>query len=150
MSDLREAAEQTLELLEFLEIGNPTIKPCTENLRQALAQPEQECTCSAKDMPFGRCCKAQPEPVAWYGVDDYGKKYLGWDKYDLLDEGFAWITPLYTAPPKREWVDLTEEEIRSFDFVKIEYGYEHECWVDPKSLMKFAKNILQAAKEKNT
>jgi hypothetical protein len=36
MTDLRKAAEQTLELLEFLEIGNPTIKPCTENLRQAL------------------------------------------------------------------------------------------------------------------
>ena len=38
-----------------------------------------ECTCSAADMPFGRCCKAQPMPdltqltergaVAWAGVD---------------------------------------------------------------------------------
>ena len=54
--------------------------------------------------------KGKHEPVAWYGVDDGGEKYLGWDKHDLHDEGFAWTVPLYTAPLKKEWVGLSDEE----------------------------------------
>ncbi len=94
----------------------------------------------------------EQEPVA---VGSLSVRYFRGDKA-MTDTDFEYLGELpegdytlYTAPPKREWVDLTEEEIRSFDFVKIQYGCEHECWVDPKSLMKFAKNILQAAKEKN-
>ena len=41
------------------------------------------------------------EPVAWMNKD-------GW--IGLYKQGDATI-PLYTAPPKREWVGLTDEEI---------------------------------------
>ena len=59
-----------------------------EALEAALAQPEQE-------------------PVAWM-LPDYG---------DVLSANEAdgtgiYNIPLYTAPPKREWVGLTDEEIK--------------------------------------
>ena len=45
---------------------------------------------------------AQPEqePVAWY------------DKHGMLThDPFEGVTPLYTEPPRREWVGLTDEEV---------------------------------------
>ena len=53
-----------------------------QTLRTALAQPE-------------------PEPVAWW--HDMG------DVVDLNISGHG--TPLYTAPPKKEWVGLTDEDL---------------------------------------
>ena len=51
-----------------------------------------------------------PTPVyvtAWiYGVGDYAE--VRWTKDG---SGSAIRTPLYTAPPKKEWVGLTDEEV---------------------------------------
>ena len=130
MSDLRKAAEMALKALEELRFANaPFLDEAMEALRQALAQPEQECTCSVKDMPFGKCCKAQPEqePVAWmYALNDnvgeiartvvkerfnlsvtspYGREGIDYAQGMTVKE-----FPLYTAPPKREWVGLTDEQ----------------------------------------
>ena len=61
-------------------------------LRQALEQPEQE-------------------PVAW--MSDSPTKGNGKQLHWTKAEAWRWssnITPLYTAPPKREWVGLTDEE----------------------------------------
>ncbi len=64
MTDLRKAAEMALEALDCLPWqASPIAKEATQALRQALAQPEQECTCPAKDMHFGKCCKAKPDEV---------------------------------------------------------------------------------------
>ena len=32
------------------------------------------------------------------------------------------VTPLYTAPPKREWVGLTDDDKR--EFAAAQYGWE--------------------------
>jgi hypothetical protein len=50
--------------------------------------------------------------------------------------------PLYTAPPKREWVGLTDEELEPMcDDWRIVFGpYAHD----------FAKAIEAKLKEKNT
>ena len=107
MTDLRKAAEQAAidleELIHWHGIRDsndklmpahnqtPEIKSVIESLdalRQALAQPEQE-------------------PVAWMYVNDDGE-------CEQIEYGEPFddpsVTPLYTAPPKREWIDLTEEE----------------------------------------
>jgi len=44
-------------------------------------------------------------PVAWREVAGKTTKY-----YDYNEQGRG--EPLYTAPPKREWVGLTDEEKR--------------------------------------
>lgn len=51
----------------------------------------------------------EPEPVAWMHnfIDDVFTKNL---PYDIARHSDKW-TPLYTAPPKKEWVGLTDEEI---------------------------------------
>jgi hypothetical protein len=60
-----------------------------EALRQALAQPEQE-------------------PVGWADRFEFDKK--GHDFWCNRQKPAKGGIPLYTAPPKREWVGLTDEE----------------------------------------
>jgi len=87
--------------------------------------------------------KSQPaqEPVAWITPDGEGFRIrfsaptndvpLGWDA-------------LYTAPPKREWIGLTDEEI------------DKAYWAMPRinkpqpTQLEFARAIEQMLKEKNT
>ena len=103
MTDLRKAAEMALESWDFFfSQAHPEVvglmygsdwaeiaKERTEALRQALAQPEQE-------------------PVGYVTIENISSwaqvPSIKWFKKPT--EG-----PLYTAPPKREWVGLTDEEI---------------------------------------
>jgi hypothetical protein len=97
------------------------VKTAIETLRAALAQPE-------------------PEPVAWFCKLPDNKisiKIVG-----KPTEG-EW-KPLYTAPPKREWVSLTDDEI---------YAVENEYLVNSRIPvgcgLYFAKDIEEKLKEKN-
>lgn len=143
MNDLRKAAEMAAcevplhELLEGVpenarlvidsEDGRSTryipvgqyCKRAAEALRQALAQPEQE-------------------PEAWTSVED--PTYLSFGKPN-------WVTPipLYTAPPKREWVWLTDEEMNEL-WVKY---HGDNCIADGR-IPEYEKAIEAKLKEKNT
>ena len=99
MSDLRKAAEMALAKLDHLweiavdERMGTDVLPEIKALREALAQPEQE-------------------PVAWMMVNKaHGlSSSLHWKPQE--DWHITWeCKPLYTAPPKREWVGLTPDEI---------------------------------------
>ena len=77
-------------------------------LRERLAQPQRT--------HWEGCEEVHPEckktgPVAWMYVNTDGEceqiEYLG--NEPLPDDPS--ITPLYTTPPRREWVGLTEEEV---------------------------------------
>ena len=122
MTDLRKAAEMALEALEWnygtdlcdiencmawLDKMNATI----QTLRQALAQPEQE-------------------PVAWV--------YNGiLHEFDPSEFATSEVKPLYTAPPKREWVGLTRREL---DIATLGLEDLSDCY----------KAIEAKLKEKNT
>ena len=86
-------------------------------LRAALAEPKQE-------------------PIAWYH-DDFG--VLEFSRHERV--GFS---PLYTAPPRREWVGLTDEEIDEIGRAVIGFnslsGWENE----------FGLAIEAKLKEKNS
>jgi hypothetical protein len=47
------------------------------------------------------------EPIAWFDKEMNGLKW----KDGLLNCDFYDNQPFYTAPPKKEWVGLTDEEI---------------------------------------
>ena len=119
MSDLREAAEMALEFVDWLCGDDHSVKPknkaleVRKALRQALAQPEQD-------------------PVACIGTNGE----LMWLKKPSAVYSHA--QPLYTAPPKREWVEPTDEEI--YKILNMKTG----------DAMKIAKALLAKAKEKNT
>jgi hypothetical protein len=95
-------------------------------LRQALAEPEQydqtalelceKCGWKAiiPDEGCLVCARNEQEPVMWSIFD--GKYHDVFDtKYDVdkiikFKKGKVVVKPLYTAPPKKEWVGLTKEE----------------------------------------
>ena len=92
--------------------------PIIEKLIELLAQPAQE-------------------PVAW--------RYRGnLHEFDPSDWATGPVTPLYTAPPQRPWVGLTDEEIKAVNaqvsqIPPIDY-----------TTTTYAKAIEAKLKEKNT
>lgn len=77
-------------------------------------------------------------PVAWIVYTENG--VMLWQSSDYAEactycDDVERPTPLYTEPPKREWVGLTEEEAA-------------DCW--STSAVKSWKNIEAKLKEKNT
>ena len=160
MSDLRKAAEELIKEWDWEcgEYQNKALTDLIEALRQALAQPEQRghCTCGDPEalgvVHFRtRPCfhytepLAQPEqrPVGTYeGVMEtmlslrqgtFEQQQIYTHMKDKL---------LYTAPPKREWVGLTDDELKALcDEWQIIYG----GYVRP-----FAEIIEAKLKEKNT
>lgn len=117
MTTLEQAARQALEALEcHADIGIKADKQITA-LRQALAhQPKQE-------------------PVAWY------------DKHGMLThDPFEGVTPLYTEPPRREWIELTDEELVA---AYMSVGDKEWAIGGMKDATKFAKALEAKLKEKN-
>jgi hypothetical protein len=80
----REAMQMALEALELYQSKSSVqmFDDAVKALRQALEE--------------------KREPVGYFSVNDYGR----WEE----NEG-TYGEPLYTAPPKKEWVGLTDEEI---------------------------------------
>lgn len=91
----REVMQMALEALESDPISHAGLvsrKQAITILRQAL--------------------ETEQEPVAW--ISDSPTKGNGKQLHWTKAEAWRWssnITPLYTPPPKREWVGLTDEEI---------------------------------------
>ena len=88
-----------------------------EALRQALAQPEQE-------------------PLVW--MNKYG--------HVSSEQTEEYNAPLYTAPPKREWQGLTDEE-RVLFFTKSKNKFWD--WDDGVDIEAFIRAIEAKLKEKN-
>lgn len=149
MSDLRKAAQQALEAMEYagMDVGKfNRINSACAALRAALAQeqaaPEPACKCSLRTRLVGSGCavcnpelaaelrqekeQPAPEPVAWMNVLDGGYKCLAGKQIG------GW-TPLYTAPPQRPL--LTEEEMCS---IAERYGCRSADWID------FARDFARA------
>ena len=68
--------------------------------------------------------------------------YMRPDKGHLTFHKSVAYVPLYTEPPKRKWVGLTEEEYEA-----MAEQYVTNCYFDT---LKYAKAIEAKLKEKNT
>ena len=87
---------------------------------------------------------AQPEqePVAWAMLHDNGHYIDAIHPDEHARVEGKYIHPLYTTPPQRTWVGLTDDEILKFrDIVPNTLGYD---------LIEFAQAIEAKLKEKNT
>jgi hypothetical protein len=119
----REAMQMALEALEsdpISHVGLISRKQAITALRQVL--------------------KTEQEPVAW--ISDSPTKGNGKQLHWTKSEAWRWssnITPLYTAPQKKEWVGLTDEE-RSY---YLQSASNVGWW-------QAAKMIEAKPKEKNT
>jgi len=117
----REAMQMALEALESDPISHAGLvsrKQAITALRQAL--------------------ETEQEPVAWIsegGDVSRSKRYMD-------EMGFK-CNPLYTAPPKKEWVGLTDEEIHE---VTSKKWWD---WEDAFDIEGFSRAIEAKLKEKN-
>jgi hypothetical protein len=89
--------------------------------------------------------ETEQEPVAW--ISDSPTKGNGKQLHWTKSEAWRWssnITPLYTAPPKKEWVGLTDDEVS--EIIDREIGF-NSCWGPEEA---FARAIEAKLREKNT
>ena len=111
--------EELASLGEFERWARSRANHIAEALRARLAQPEQK--------PVAWFCKLPDNKIS---IKIVGKPTEGnWQ-------------PLYTAPPQREWVGLTDEEYEA-----MAEQYVTNCYFDT---LKYAKAIEAKLKEKNT
>ena len=89
----------------------------------------------------GHCCQLPEQeqvPVAWMHTTGTGHVYFRKKPQDKVYSP----QPVYTAPPKKEWVGLTLKEILI---------NRHQIdWTSERSYLEFAREIERALKEKNT
>jgi hypothetical protein len=83
------------------------------------------------------------EPVAWMFVNEDGE-------CEQIEYGPVFddpgVTPLYAAPPKREWIGLTDEEIQDLGYLSEKFDASNSEWFDRWG---FAQAIEAKLKEKN-
>ena len=133
MSDLRKAAEDVLEAWSWddSEPRNKMLRERIQALRQALAQPEQEPVWSAeecdrvvKTLRYIQGIAERGEGRAMRDDETLEQFVLGYVKKleqpeqepvkykdDEVIDGVV-IKSVYAAPPKREWQNLTDDEIK--------------------------------------
>jgi hypothetical protein len=90
------------------------------------------------------------EPVAW--ITDGGNGELWWYQSSKFDEEGNLIgpnpddIPLYTTPPKREWVGLTDDEIQDLGYLSEKFDASNSEWFDRWG---FSRAIEAKLREKN-
>ena len=147
--DIEEAIEEAIEVLEdasaemLVETGDKNYYiEAIAVLRQALVDADD-----TSQERVDEKAKDRHEPVAWASSLDFDdddqeiipakdKGKLGTSNCDI---------PLYTAPPKREWVGLTEKEVKAIANKRNDYGLPMtgRMWV-------FVADLTDKLKEKNT
>ena len=95
-----------------------------------------------EDGPYGTPVSLKPAPIAWISRSPTNGDILHWSKKKALEYSSD-IYPLYGAPPKREWVGLTNEEIGlEWHYLHDDEGKSPDEWV-------FARAIEAKLKGKN-
>jgi hypothetical protein len=71
---------------------------------------------------------AQQEPVAWMYTSQWksNERFITTYQSELTTYKADKVWPLYTAPPKREWVGLTDEEVDELVNRFARYGLARE------------------------
>jgi hypothetical protein len=127
MSDkLRAAAKAALLALKCLD-GLECAREEIEALEAALAEPAIKESLTVE------------KPVAWMSDSDVGFYKEEFGNYPCV--------PLYAAPPSKEWVGLTDEEI--LQLYKEHAKYQEES-MKLSGWNKFAADVQAKLREKNT
>jgi hypothetical protein len=87
--------------------------------------------------------ETEQEPVCWTVAD--GWVYANDTSQIGTSKEVNWQT-LYTAPQKREWVGLTDEEIDDLSYLFQKIDESNETWFDR---LGFARAVEEKLKEKN-
>jgi len=104
----REAMQQALDMLN--EIADEVY--CDQRVEEVITALRQ-------------ALETEQEPVAWISESE---NLLSWDKF------YDHMKPLYTAPPKREWVGFTKEDMPDGDNPMFDTNefYAGMAWAEAK------------------
>jgi hypothetical protein len=99
------------------------------------------------------CTCVKNEPVAWIWEKEDG--YTSIETHSLNDEdmknvGVKSMKPLYTTPPQRPWVVLTDKEIEAIWKVALFADYGVGAELSNQPFVHYARAIEAKLKEKNT
>jgi hypothetical protein len=86
--------------------------------------------------------ETEQKPVAWMHTTGTGHVYFRKKPQDKVYSP----QPVYTAPPKKQWVGLTDEEIQDLGYLSEKFDASNSEYFDRWG---FARAIEQALKEKN-
>ena len=95
----------------------------------------------------------EQEPVAWMYQEYRDDDQFGWRDEILFIQPpndpiyFRNITPLYTHPPQRTWVDLTRTQMQDVYFAVLE---EHRGGHQMQGQLAFGEALQAKIKERNT
>jgi len=144
-----EAMKQALEALEIEDSACRHEKEMTPEhiassiaaLRQAIEQAEGQTHTDHPMRHWDRTCPAcvaeaeKQKPVAYYWRDTKACYWIA--DIPLEDLANLDVSPLYTAPPKREWVGLTDDEEIELD---EQYGDDINAYIDARDAKLKEKN----------
>ena len=94
-----------------------------------------------------RLSAPEPEPVAWIKKDRSSIEVSIMSAEFMRNEGFE---PLYTAPPQREWQELTDKEVLADDVLRYHFGLNGGAGPVSKKGKAVIEAIEAKLKEKNT
>jgi hypothetical protein len=154
--NLKEAAERALDALENVYGKGKRCEAAIKELRQALAEPKQEslggewvpCVklpviVHVRNQRNGETHISTREGITPVLPDDLIMRGVAGEEYPIGRELFERTYTFDTAPPKREWVGLTDEEIEDLEFASVDREYGH---LDVRVL---SRAIEAKLKEKN-
>ena len=151
MSDLRKAAGMSIEAIMDGDVKDKAA--AVYALRQALAQPEQEplggewvpcvklpIVVHVRNQRDGETHISTREGITPVLPEDLIMRGVAGEEYPIGRELFERTYTFNTAPPKREWVGLTDEEVDEC------YYWKDRLWTTDE----LVRHVEAKLKEKNT
>jgi len=93
--------------------------------------------------------RTEQEPAAWIErdmqCDDFDPDSVTCEKPTIAANGWEWVA-LYTHPPQRTWIDLTDTQIQNVYFEVLK---EHRNAPMPWGQVQFGRALLEKFKEVN-
>ena len=121
------------------------VEQAITSIKEALAQPEQDIVqrlsalVRAQQITIDKLeAQLEHEPVAWY----IREKDVATTDGEWAEKNLDMCEPLYTSPPQRTWVGLTDEEIQTEWVLTPQNDKAEGIW--------FGRRIEAKVKKKNT
>ena len=129
------------------DMAQEEIEDAITAIKAALAQPEQE--------PVAAYLEVRRPNGPWQRYNLYSSVAVAEDAMRRIEGPpiEVRVLPLYTIPPKREWVGLTEEDFQPMVHKAMAYyGYnpEHSTLISGAGFYALVRNIEAKLKENNS
>lgn len=115
------------------------------SIKEALAQPDYRAVKTYHEGKPVYVSQPEQEPVASYlpemSIPNFSAR-VAWGAPDHIDLRNGW-RPLYTTPPKRPWVGLTDEDTHAI------WNKDFRGWISRDSMEQITLAVASKLKEKN-